>query len=252
MPEKVIRCAAWLLLVQTLVGSSGCTVIGYGAGRLHDQNSPDLDTLTVAEAAKRPAETPVAVLRRDGDLVRGRLQTVLVRDPLEAHRTLAGSLPGNVRMPLPGETLLVVTARASGSMVFERLALAGKSYREEGRPARAQRQRPVALFSMGTGAEPLAFPLESVERIEWSDGSAMKGPDLAHAVSSADPPDPQVVVLVDAAGRVDSIAAGTIRGVEAPRIKNAAGQGALIGIALDVLVLWFVVHVMSAMGRALA
>jgi hypothetical protein len=248
VPRKAIRIAARLLLfplIVPLVLTPGCAVIGYGVGSAIDTNAPDLDTLTVAAAQTRPAQTPVTVFLRDGGSRQGRLHAVIVRDPRTAHRALAELLPRTARLPLPGETLLVSVGTAKGPMVFERMALAGESHNIRGNAASVRDDAPVALFSMGSGAQPLAVSLDSTAGMIWPDGTKMSGSDLCRALRVTGLPNPRVLLLVNASGNVDSIPAWRIRGIEAARAKRGATRGALIGIIIDALVVWWLLSLYS-------
>ena len=74
----------------------------------------------------------------------------------------------------------------------------------------------------------------------WNDGTQVAGPELAQALIRAGPADPRVVLLAKTSGEIDSVAAGSVRGIEAPRIKLATTHGLVVGFGLDVTVyLWF-------------
>lgn len=240
MPTTVKRRALGLVLLTLLLSNDGCTVLGYAIGHTVDARAPELDTLSVAQLKRRPAGTPIALLLRDGRRVAGELESVTLRSPRVTHQVLAETLPADIRLPLPGETLQVTTAIGISEVEFVRVAQSGERHWIADQGATVRSERPIALLSSGAGTMPTAVPFDQITQIDWSDGGRVRGQELARALLQAGPADPRAVVLLGATGALDSVAAGAMLGVEARRSKHATSRGVLIGLGLDVTVyLWF-------------
>ena len=108
---------------------------------------------------RRPTGTQIALLLRDGSRIPGELQSVALRSPRATHQALAATLPADIRLPLPGETLQVTTSVGSSAMLFARVALPGERHWIVDQAATVRSERPDRAFLSRTGTMPMGVRL---------------------------------------------------------------------------------------------